>query len=766
VLLIDAKLDEIRRRLIDLTRNNRLLNHRARGKRTLRVVDELPAEVYRILVDETRVMQFLSREEAAEEVREHLPLDDSDALVVTERSQASPGAVPVALPLAPIAGNGAVADRHRDSNLQTLLSNEKLQTRLVHLAREANSALEEQGCNILYLTLGIIEWREANESSVKSRAPVIFVPVELRRKTVNTRYTVQLFDDDIVANSSLIELCQTQFHFGLPAFDAEKDKVSEYFARVQQMVAGLEGWQFLSEIHLGLFSFSKLLMYRDLDPGSWPEESRISGNPIIQCLSGLSSGDSHDDDGIPSVEHLDEIVKPSECFQVVDADSSQQQAILAAKRGLNVVIDGPPGTGKSQTITNVIAECLAAGRTVLFVSEKAAALEVVKRNLERRDLADFALELHSRQASKKAVLSEFHRVLEKQAIARKVSPEKAEELARIRDQLNTYRRELHEPLGQLNISPFEAISRAIGLRQYPETDCELPEVMSWTVRQLAEADQQLQTLDRRIVRVGDPLQHPWRGVGLRSVGLTDRRQVVKSAEELIAAIRELLDSTASLASQLSRVAPLNIRDASELLAAAKTVLETPAELAPAVNDDRWNSTDPQLQNWLELGQRRQRLRQSWAQIFDPKAEHHDWQDVLDRCRRHGRSILRVFRPSWYSDKKRILRFLMGPGCPSIDRQIESLAALLESANLRRQIEPEETKFGSRFGVAWHGLESDWDALSRYAAQALAVRQLVGAGRVDAVAAARIINLQHRHELASSLNSAQTASGRKTHGVTG
>jgi len=271
--LVETKLQDIRRRLLDLTRRNRLLNHQAKGESTLQIVDEIPAQVYGVLVDDARTMQFLSREEAPKPLREPLtneapPPSRGDALSLLPppvrrgrvgegagealvgtgiQSQKEPPPYPPPayrgreegpppnlsrtplspspavrpthdLPLAPVSATSP-SDRHQDRNLQTLLTGEKLQTRLVHLAREAASALQEQGYNILYMTLGIVEWREVEDQAVTSRAPLVFIPVEFKRKTVNTRYSVQLFEDDVLTNPCLAELCQNQFGFELPIFD-------------------------------------------------------------------------------------------------------------------------------------------------------------------------------------------------------------------------------------------------------------------------------------------------------------------------------------------------------------------------------------------------------------------------------------------------------------------------------------------------------------------------------------------------------------------
>src|ERR1019366_8760305 len=251
--------------------------------------------------------------------------------------------------------------------------------------------------------------------------------------------------------------------------------------------------------------------------------------------------------------------------------------------------DGPPGTGKSQTITNIIAECLAAGRTVLFVSEKAAALDVVKRRLTQVGLKDFLLELHSRQASKKIVLDEINRVLEKQIDSKHVSAQTAEELARVRDALNSYSRDLHEPFGAMGISPFEAMSRAVGLSAEAEAITEKPDAAAWTHSHFSEADEQLQRLDRRLARAGDPAKHPWRGVGLSSAGLREKQQILQSHKRLADSIAEAKQSACDIAALLGCAIPSKICDLSECVSIARTITGTPPSMSDAVTDGNWDA---------------------------------------------------------------------------------------------------------------------------------------------------------------------------------
>ena len=195
------------------------------------------------------------------------------------------------------------------------------------------------------------------------------------------------------------------------AADPETPEAAEHFLEaVAQAVRDQEGWVVDRDaIVLGFFSFGKFLMYRDLDEASWPADAQPCDHPIVRAL--LHEGFREPPSPVGDDEPLDGIIAPADLHQVVDADSTQLLAILDVSQGRNLLIQGPPGTGKSQTITNLIADALGCGKTVLFVAEKLAALEVVKRRLDAVGLGDACLELHSHKTRKKAVLDELRRTL-------------------------------------------------------------------------------------------------------------------------------------------------------------------------------------------------------------------------------------------------------------------------------------------------------------------------------------------------------------------
>ncbi len=215
--------------------------------------------------------------------------------------------------------------------------------------------------------------------------------------------------EDLITNLPLQQRWQDDFGLVLPELEIGEDwQPSQYFDEAEEIVDERDRWEIDRDaIQLGFFSFSKLLMYRDLDIDVWPDRRWK-----LQLVKGLLyEGFEGDDDAIFGEEDkLDDVLPPEKIFHVVDADASQARVIEEARSGRNLVVQGPPGTGKSQTIANIIATTAQEGKTVLFVAEKMAALEVVHDRLVKVGLADICLGLHSRSANKRQVL-ELERTL-------------------------------------------------------------------------------------------------------------------------------------------------------------------------------------------------------------------------------------------------------------------------------------------------------------------------------------------------------------------
>ena len=328
--------------------------------------------------------------------------------------------------------------------LRSTLAADDMQRRLKEIYRLAKTDLEESGVNALYLALGFLKWRQKGANAKDYRAPILLMPVQLTRKSVRDGYAVSRLDDDTTLNATLVEFLRAEFGIHVEGVDPlpEDDSgvaVGEVLAAFRRAVEGTEGWSVEEEAALGNFSFGKFVMWRDLSARA----DQLASNPLV---AHLMKGGGAFDDGV-EVFPPDEVaahVKYGELFTPLSADSSQLAAVLYSAMGKSFVLHGPPGTGKSQTITNLIAHNLACGRKVLFVSEKKAALDVVHRRLASVGLRPFCLELHSNKSGKGEVLAQFKESLD---YVDKGTPN---EWQRTVEQIAVYRAALDAPVAALH----------------------------------------------------------------------------------------------------------------------------------------------------------------------------------------------------------------------------------------------------------------------------------------------------------------------------
>ena len=312
------------------------------------------------------------------------------------------------------------------------LTESELNRRLVALARQSRTDLEEGGVNTLFLAIGFLQWLAPGQPK-PHRAPLLLMPVRLTRQTPTRTHALTRLDEETVVNETLLELLRSQFRIAIPGLsplpsDASGVDIPRVLQLFRQAIADLPGWDILEEAALGLFSFGKFVMWTDLTSRS----DELAHNPLVHHLM---SGAGLYDDGIQVFppEELERHLKPADLFCPLSADASQLTAVLYSALGKSFVLHGPPGTGKSQTITNIIAHNLALGRRVLFVSEKKAALDVVHRRLSAIGLRPFCLELHSSKAGRAEVLRQFA-----EALAVPDQPE-PQDWKRLTDELTTQR---------------------------------------------------------------------------------------------------------------------------------------------------------------------------------------------------------------------------------------------------------------------------------------------------------------------------------------
>jgi hypothetical protein len=338
---------------------------------------------------------------------------------------------------------------YRDRVLHTPRPEKEIGTVLRGLMRRANAELLDRGLSVLYLAFGMLLWADVDGTGMAS--PLLLVPVTLISRGPKSTPELAPGQDDTVVNPSLV-LRMREFGIELPNIDDIAElSVAGLLARIREAVATEEGWAVEPTVVLSTFSFHKEAMYRDL----LENEATVLAHPVVRALATKDPGNQSGEFIFEPVEpsDIDRVAPPEDTPLVLDADSSQRAAIAAAIAGRSFVMDGPPGTGKSQTIANMIGALLHAGRTVLFVSEKAAALEVVRNRLADAGLENYLLELHSHKASRKEVATALAHSLDNITVA----PPGMEALSRSslvdrRTRLNDYASAMNEMREPLHLS--------------------------------------------------------------------------------------------------------------------------------------------------------------------------------------------------------------------------------------------------------------------------------------------------------------------------
>ena len=365
-----------------------------------------------------------------------------------------------------------------------------------------------------YITEDGSLFNESKNSEQFNLAPLILIPVELERQKIRTRFNLRWSGAELFPNLSLEAKLDEQ-GVELPILGTPEDKtdIDVYFQAVTDAVAEQENWNVVPDIYLDFFSFTKFVMYKDLEPGRWS----IDAHPLLGSILGNStSPNAFGDSGFEPGE-IDLKLRSRNLYHVMDADSSQIAVIEEIKNGKNLVVEGPPGTGKSQTIANAIAELLAVGKKVLFVSEKMAALEVVKSRLDSVGLGDFCLELHSHKSNKRAVLNELERTISAPP-PRTVGTEGTfAQIDSLKTELNAYVNALHEPIGKTQKSPFVLFGvRETAQRHFESVKRDMLSIRFTNLTEYTSDDwimakQCLEGLVTVLPRVIPVANNPWRG---------------------------------------------------------------------------------------------------------------------------------------------------------------------------------------------------------------------------------------------------------------
>lgn len=694
--LLEKKLKDARLSLLDLTLRNRLINYRSTKARSLRLLE----------IDCRSAMDTLVNQGKSISIHGRVDLQK------------------LAPPEEPFLRLNGLELATTDMDADAAYEPDVLLRRLRELDSDARTLIEDRGYNVLYVALGFLEWQEAESSGVTFRAPLVLVPVELECSVPRSTWRFKWSNGDVVGNLSLEQKLQEQ-RIELPAFDGEETAadIDAYYGKVRDAVP--KEWRVLDLTVLDLFSFARASMYRDLDPKAWDDPSHIAANPLIR---GVLLRDPLPGSELPAFDPdtIDDTLQAADFMHVVDADPSQIAVIEDAKSGKSLVVEGPPGTGKSQTIVNIVAELVGQGKTVLFVSQKMAALDVVKERLDATGLGIACLELHSNKATKVHFLEQLRQVTEQRVCPGSVDATDYTRVDQLRKQLGDYARAIREPIGNAGRSPYalfgakeQALSQ-LRATLLPLETLPLDGVEAWTAGDVRTRRQSVLSLAGSLKNVGSVRENPWRQC---KVGLIMPNELPGIGRSIDTASEELLHAERSMSELAELGIPVESSFAAQRLAvqAAWAAADAPQLDVDVAMSDAWERGSAEPTALVEAVHSLQEERGQMRSIFRGGLSLGDVEAIVSPfnrlCEEHRfyesflQKVTKLFNREYRVARRAISQLTIMDIRKTPDRTLHgNLSSLVQMLSDAQCLEADKEKAKTYFGGAWKGEDSSPDQL--------------------------------------------------------
>lgn len=588
---IDQKLKVWRNKLFDKTRNNEMLNVRMTRKKYVSIKTPGYEELYDKIVLNDRQLTFKQ------------PIGEDINFVVGSTMSLM---TKIGFPMA--AYKGDVLGVSIKDTYETLYV----------LRKEAEHYKNEFGVDILHLSFGYVSWKLSPEDPDVSNTPLINVPVHLERKKINSPYVISKIGDPIL-NPALVYLLE-EYSVTLPAFD-QNASLSKYFDKIEKVFKE-NGWKFSRTVGLNLLKYQKIPMFIDLNN---PKNiQRIKNHELLTSMSGDRPYNKLTVEEIKNISENQDKASETNRIVVLDADSSQLDALTLAEKGESFVLYGPPGTGKSQTITNLIASALYSGKKILFVAQKLAALEVVYNKLKQVRLDDFCLLLHDVKAKKKAVIDKIYKPLE--GIQRtKVTDSalnKLKELENAKNAINSYFTNVHEVIMPIEQTFFEMLNHYYDL--LPEEDLKYPlmEVLNVNKNELEDIISSIQKFEVEYHLLNEVDCEYWMNSNITSLSLEEKRNLEAELTGLITIVEEVYYSLI----EINKVLPFIQVNHEQYVNHADLigeVLSTPTAFPKLFNRDEIDETYKVIVQLDDLTNRIKILEEKLNDYFTNEVYEHD-----------------------------------------------------------------------------------------------------------------------------------------------
>lgn len=721
----DSRVERWKRRLLDLTLRNRMLNW-SPGKGSLSILCHNVGELEDHLAD-GRIFTIKELPDLGVGTREGEEGRRDEEIVRRRLGE------PVV--------DAAVEEGVASSLLYTDNDKKDTEARLVELFRKTRNDMQEGGANTLYLAAGMLRWKKSETDSRSYRAPLVLIPVSIERKSVKSPIRIRQHDDEPRFNSTLLQMLEADFDIRVPELGGELPvddsgiDLPKVFTVMREAVKEVPGFEVEADrLVLSTFSFAKYLMWKDLQDRQ--EELKQSG--LVRHLIDTPRESYADGVDFSEFQDLDARYAPKDFYLVKPADSSQLRAVAAGSEGKDFVLIGPPGTGKSQTITNLIAQFLGEEKRVLFFAEKTAALEVVYRRLQEEGLGDFCLEVHSNKARKVDVLNQLERAWDASGdLSEEEWLKEAERLGELRAELNGFVAALHRT-HRNGWSAFRALSIVVA-----GDGLDAPK-LSWPSIDMHDAASY-----EAIERTADDLQISGRDVAdltgtvFEAIARSDwspsfQQDVIERAQKVVVAIdrsleaeRRFLEATGLTEALGGRPRRRDYwdRGLTALAAALVEVRGTPCDL---VFSSRLNELSAELETVMATLKRYADRRSVLTTTYKEGAEARLPVEGLLTRAKEAEAAWWPKSALAFSPVRRALRDETGNGKIGKGAILADLPVLKEMKDLRRTIEKDHEPMLRGLGRISKGVETDPEQLGRSVRKIVALRDAASslAGSVD------------------------------------
>lgn len=584
---------------------------------------------------------------------------------------------------------------------------------LYNLRNRDRNAEQEMGLNVLYLSYGFLKWRQRPEDPF-AYSPLFLIPMDLDKQgTLQPQYSLMLDEDEnVVFNPTLRLYLQQSFGLDLSAlvekYDEENPRSADLEAQLQLLREALSSrpdWEVLApEPVLAIFHFANLILYKEME--AWGTE--MEAHPLIARFCDHQPLQQPD---FRPAREIDRQLPALDGLQVIDADGSQVEAIQAAKDGISFVLDGPPGTGKSQTIVNMIAALVAQGKKVLFVSQKKAALDVVYFRMAQVGLADLCLDLHDHHQSNKIFIEGLATAWQALEESQLHPPPTGlfERLERLKKQLNSYADQINQQPGNLPWTLHELYAQAASVSQSPVLNFHLHDPLSYNAQKLQDIAEVLQRLGRQEAVYRQTQTHPWRQLKRHEPFSQLGREAFEQRWQKLLQQTQTLLELADRWQHLSGLPPFEDLAQWQSGQPWRTLLQKVPDLPPS-----WLQQDPEtLKEQLQADQQQcQKLSQAWSeslQYLRPEISARNLELIADGLTRFEKTgIWKAFLPAWYAFKKQLAQHFYAEEQAQYDlsRVRSDLTAYQELCAEREAWLKAEHPAAERFA----GWETDWQTL--------------------------------------------------------